>query len=102
MVAKKEIEIPYQLRSGYESNPQKDWSLDDIAYVDLELCDGSDEPNFTWIVRLKSNTWLAVRGWHDFTGWDCQSGLSAERYKTKKDAMRTLVDWERVILEGQK
>jgi hypothetical protein len=36
--------------------------------------DGSDEPSFAWIVELKDGRFVAVEGWHDCTGWDCQSG----------------------------
>lgn len=67
---------------------------------------GADEPRFLWIVRLAAEPelkrparWAAIRGWHDYTGWDCRSGLLAEFYATEADAFRTLIDWEREALQ---
>lgn len=37
---------------------------------------GSDEPSFEWLVELHDGRFLHVEGWHDYTGWDCQSGVS--------------------------
>lgn len=78
---------------------RQDWSLRDLAEMPVAIDNGSDEPCFTWVVGLLDGRWAAVRGWHDFTGWDCQSGLKTEWYATKDDALRTLVDWERDALD---
>lgn len=75
-------------------HPQK-WKLRDVKEVPVVVDDGSDEPNFTWVIGFMDGRWAAVRGWHDYTGWDCKSDLSTEWYATKDDAMRALVDWER-------
>lgn len=79
-------------------NPQ-DWTLWDVAALPVAIDDGTDEPNYTYVVGLKDGRWAAVRGWHDYTGWDCKSDLCTEWYATKDDAIRTLVDWERTEVE---
>lgn len=81
-------------------NPQG-WGISDIESVALAIDNSheKDEPDYTWILGMKSGEWYAVRGWHDYTGWDCQSGLSTEKYKTREEAFATLVDWERDIVE---
>lgn len=45
---------------------------DEVVY---EWNDGTDEPRYAFIVRLKTGEFLVAEGWHDYTGWDCQSGL---------------------------
>lgn len=93
------VTIDEDLLSGLREHPQS-WGPRDIAEVALAIDDGNDEPNFTWILRLTDGRWAAVRGWHDYTGWDCQSGLRTEWYATKDEAFRTLVDWERSAMEA--
>lgn len=90
----------YNLHSALANNGQ-DWVLDDVASIALSIdnSDEKDEPDYTWILEMKTGEWFAVRGWHDYTGWDCQSGLRTEKYKTKEEAFATLVDWERDIVE---
>jgi hypothetical protein len=77
---------------GY--HPQEEWRAMDLEEIVVDIDNGSDEPSFTWVLKAKGK-WMAVRGWHDYTGWDCQSGLSTETYPSKEEALRTLVDWER-------
>lgn len=84
----------FSLNVGLSYHPQE-WSLRDLVSLPVGVDDGSDEPNFTWVVGLKDGRWAAVRGWHDYTGWDCQSGMRTEWYPTKDAALATLVDWER-------
>lgn len=88
------VTVDEDLDTALSHHPQP-WGFLDLAEVALAIDNGSDEPNFTWVVRLIDGRWAAVRGWHDYTGWDCQSGLKTEWYATKDDAFRTLVDWER-------
>ena len=39
---------------------------------------GADEPTFARLVKLKDGRFAAVSGWHDYTGWDCQSGVTVD------------------------
>ncbi len=89
------VTIPSSLLDGYQHNTQTDWTFKDLKTVALDIDDGNDETSYTWIVEMMDGRWAAIRGWHDYTGWDCRSGLTTEWYKTKEDAFRTLVDWER-------
>jgi len=100
--------------SHYNNNLQP-WDFTDIVKVPLSINDGSDETNFTWIIKFEKPQdqgpkaikgqekylWAVVRGGHDYTGWDCQSGIYTEWYATKDDCFATLVDWEREVI-GEK
>jgi hypothetical protein len=50
----------------------------------LSMGDGE----FAWLLKLKNSKWATVLGWHDYTGWDCQSGLEMKTFDTKWDAIR--------------
>lgn len=89
----------HTLLYAYSHHPQE-WKFHEVREVSLSLDSGEDEPSFTWIVGLADGRWLAVRGWHDYTGWDCRSALTTETYATEEAAFRTLVDWEREQLQG--
>jgi len=88
------------LDTALEHHPQK-WGLRDLVALPVVINDGNDEPHFTWVVGLADGRWAAVRGWHDYTGWDCQSDLLTEWYPSEDAAMRTLVDWERDAVERE-
>lgn len=93
------VTMDESLLSGLAHHPQG-WEPRDIAALPVAIDNGSDEPSFTWVLQLVDGRWAAVRGWHDYTGWDCQSGLRTEWYATEDDAMRTLVDWERDAVDA--
>ena len=38
-----------------------------------------DGPDWIWEVTLQDNEVWHARGWCDYTGWDCQSGLDWSR-----------------------
>lgn len=83
---------------------QSEWRTRDLKEIALDIDDGTDDTNYTWIIAVQVEEcapvkWFAVRGWHDCTGWDCQSGLRSEPYESKEAAFRTLVDWERDVVE---
>lgn len=49
------------------------------------------EPNFAGIVKAYDGWLYAYEGWHDYTGWDCQSNV--ERFgpfETKEQAVMLL------------
>ena len=74
------------LELGYcmEDTPAPfEWAdIDTAVMTELET-DGPDyEPGtmgdkgFVWDVRLKDGRRFHVTGWHDYTGWGCQSGAA--------------------------
>ncbi len=97
MLEERGVVVPGDLLYGVRYNSQDDWGFKDLEEVALDIRSDSDEPSFTWILKL-AGRWAAVRGWHDYTGWDCQSGLRTEWYESKEAAFRTLVDWERDVI----
>ena len=63
-------------------------AIDDVAEVVAEWKQDSDEPDFAWLLRLKDGRFAAATGWHDYTGWDCQSGFELRVFATKEEAIR--------------
>jgi hypothetical protein len=60
----------------------------DVASIIAFWSDGDDEPSFCWLLEMKDGQWGAAAGWHDYTGWDCQSGFRLDLYPTREDAIR--------------
>lgn len=49
------------------------------------------EPNFAGIVKTADGKVWSFSAWHDYTGWDCQSGLEwFGPYDNKVDAVKEL------------
>jgi len=94
------VSIPADLLYGLSEHPQS-WSLGDIKKIHVDVDDNTDEPNFTWVLEFVGGVVEVVRGWHDYTGWDCQSGLKTENYPSLRAALDSLVDWEREALAKQ-
>lgn len=45
--------------------------------------------DYAFIVRLKTGEFVTAEGWHDYTGWDCQSGMEVcGVFATLDQAMR--------------
>lgn len=80
--------LSYSLVSGLGENPQDGFGVEDISSIEAEWTDGSDEPNFAWLLRLNDGRFVAATGWHDYTGWDCQSGLTTSIHATRDEAIR--------------
>jgi hypothetical protein len=51
----------------------------DITDLVMEHEGERDEDSWTWRVTLADGTVWKVEGWCDYTGWDCQSGISWEQ-----------------------
>lgn len=49
------------------------------------------EGDYAFIVRLKTGEFVTAEGWHDYTGWDCQSGLEICGVSTTIDGAMRLV-----------
>lgn len=64
--------------------------------------DGQDEPTFAWIVEFSDGGFAFVDGWHDYTGWDCQSGIEFHVAATLDEAMRLAPDDPRRAWEESK
>lgn len=72
-----------ELGYGLECNPGSlPFAMVDVADVVVTAAD-SEHPmsmgdaSWEWEVTLKDGREYHVEGWHDYTGWDCQSGLAA-------------------------
>lgn len=90
------------LADGLRTNPQV-FKFEDVEHIEKSWTDGSDEPNWVWLIRLRRGIhvlnaaeekcrWVVVNGGHDYTGWDCQSSLSVSYHPTKKAAIRWGLD----------
>lgn len=63
------------------------FGMADVAEVEAYWTDDADEPSFAWLLRLNDGRYVSASGWHDYTGWDCQSGLSCKVYDDREDAI---------------
>ena len=58
------------------------------------------EGDYAFIVRLKTGEFLTAEGWHDYTGWDCQSGLEVcGVFETLEEAKRQVSEKHSSALE---
>lgn len=62
----------------YNGGNMPGFRLEDVAYVLAALMGENDGPSYHWIIAMKDHTYAYVSGACDYTGWDCQSGGSAE------------------------
>ncbi len=94
-----EVEIPEQPWSGgegfigrcllqcmyYNPDPHGKVDKDTIESVVLVKDEGPPEgweyADFIWVARLKDGTNWLIEGWHDSTGWDCQSNATYTQLK---------------------
>ncbi len=82
-----ERRIDSDLSYNAEYNDLAPFRLEDVAYVLAALMGENDGPDFHWIVAMKDHTYAYVSGGCDYTGWDCQSGGSAEIFVSLREAM---------------
>ena len=65
--------IDYDLYACLIENKQEDFNVNDIEKV-LAVYEGYNEgDSWHWVLELKTNTFVYLTGWCDYTGWDCQS-----------------------------
>lgn len=74
--------------------------IETVATVHRYWTDGADEPAFAWAVEMDDGTFAFVSGWHDFTGWDCRSGLEVFPAASLAEAIRLAPDDPRREWEG--
>lgn len=67
------IDLHNDLFSALTYNPQ-DFAADDVAAIHANV-EGDDEKPYFWLAEVRGRGFVVLRGWHDFTGWDCQSDL---------------------------
>lgn len=66
------IRFGYDLPACLEYNPQS-FTFDDVEEV-LAVYEGEkDGEDWRWIIRLTDQTFRALEGGCDYTGWDCRS-----------------------------
>lgn len=61
---------------------------EDVAEI-FQLSEGENDAA-SWIVYglLNDGRYFCVRGWCDYTGWDCQAGNSGDVAATKENIIR--------------
>lgn len=82
-----ERRIDGDLSYAVEYNDVAPFRLEDVAYVLAALMGENDGPDYHWIVAMKDHTYAYVTGGCDYTGWDCQSGASAEIFISLREAL---------------
>ena len=50
--------------------------------------DTMGDADFVWLVEFHNGDRGAYYGWHDYTGWDCQSGLTLYPFKGWQEQLR--------------
>lgn len=84
--------IDYDLHACLEYNPQNAFNVDDIASV-LAVYEGqNDSTDWRWLIQLKDNQFVYLRGGCDYTGWDCQSWASGITVADIKAVVRTMLN----------
>ncbi len=69
----------YDFEAAFEYNPQYNLDIADVVKI-LAVWEGENDGDaWRWIVSLKNGKFAYLHGSCDFTGWDCQSGLSNDQ-----------------------
>jgi len=69
--------IDYDLKAAIEYN-ENPFTVEDIEKVFAVYEGENDGPSWHWVLGLKDKRLFYLVGGCDYTGWDCQSWLSAE------------------------
>jgi len=62
--------------SALEYNSPSHFQIDEVESIEAEVPGANDELNWWWVLRLVNDRYILVSGWCDYTGWDCQSGIT--------------------------
>lgn len=57
-----------------DNNGTNTFSREEIKSIVAEVPGQNDELDWWWILKLDARKYLLLRGWCDYTGWDCCSG----------------------------
>ena len=80
-------------RSGKASNPitreveERQYKTGDVVEIVAISVGENDERPWVGLFLMDDGRYLFVDAWCDYTGWDCQSGGSAEWFRTKEEAV---------------
>ena len=80
-----------ELKSAMHHNTGTGRNFEDISrvlaswYVPPE---SYDDRNGVWLVEFNDGQRVAFFGWHDSSGWDCQSGLDLLPFETWEERLR--------------
>jgi hypothetical protein len=64
------------LWDALEFNLPDKFSPKQIEEIVAEIPGENDEFNWWWLLKLENDKYILVSGWCDYTGWDCQSGIT--------------------------
>lgn len=71
-----------------------DVDFDNVRKV-LALFEGeNDGDSWRWIFVTNDNRYAFMKGWCDYTGWDCQSGCNVTYFDNIKDTVRFMITEE--------
>jgi len=59
-----------------DCNYPKSFGVGEVESIEAEVPGANDELSWWWILRLTNDRYILVSGWCDYTGWDCQSGIT--------------------------
>lgn len=62
--------------SALEYNSPSHFQIDEVESIEAEVPGANDELSWWWILRLVNDRYILVSGSCDYTGWDCQSGIT--------------------------
>lgn len=69
------------------------FSVNEIENVLATIPGHNDEDSWHWVVVLSDKRFFYMTGWCDYTGWDCQSGLTVEEGKDPFDCATKSKEW---------
>ena len=64
------------LKYAIESNSLDTFLEEEIVDIVAEVPGSNDEFSWWWVLQLTKDRFALVSGWCDYTGWDCQSGIT--------------------------
>jgi hypothetical protein len=85
--------IDYDLSAALYYNEEADL-IDKIHHVYAVWQGENDGDSWRWIFVLSGGQYVFMAGWCDYTGWDCQSGITITYGGTIKDVVKAMVDEE--------
>ena len=63
------------------------FSIDIIDNILAEIAGANDISHWYWVISLKNGQYALIDAWCDYTGWDCQSGVSEYIYNTIEECL---------------
>jgi len=90
--------VDNDVESALKYNPQDGFKVTDIkkVWAAVNNYEKSDYPDYVWIIEFfkptgpSEETFALLQGWHDYSGWDCQSGVNVDFTSTPRQAVGLL------------